>query len=143
MNTESLTFEHMFELAKNARSNAHAIYTKFQVGCCIKTANDKLFVGANVENIGGPASVCAEVSAVCNMVVSGEREISEILVVSSSEILCVPCGNCRQVLSEFCLDNAFVHICNLEKLLKTITFSELLPYCFGKEFRAKFNESNK
>jgi cytidine deaminase len=142
MNTESSVFEQMFELAKNARSNAHAIYTRFQVGCCIKTVNGKLFIGANVENIGGPASVCAEVSAICNMVVSGERKISEILIVSSPEILCVPCGNCRQVMSEFCLGNTLVHVCDLEKLLKTIKFCDLMPYCFGEEFRKKFNESS-
>ena len=141
MNTESSLFEQMFGLAKKARNNAHAIYTRFQVGCCIRTANNQFFIGSNIENIGGPASVCAEVSAICNMVVSGEREISEILIVSSPEIFCVPCGNCRQVMSEFCGDDTLVHVCDLEKLLKTMNYRDLLPYCFGEDFRKKISES--
>jgi cytidine deaminase len=123
----------MFILAKNVRENAYAPYSKFKVGCCIRTKNNRLFPGANVEVLGRPSS-CAEGVAVGNMVILGERDICEILIIGNGELFCAPCGNCRQIIAEFGSKDTLVHVCNLDGLEKTIKLSELLPYAFGKDF---------
>ena len=122
----------MFVLAKKVMGNAYAPYSKFKVGCCLRTRNNLLFSGANVEILGRPSSQCAEGAAVGSMIASGERKIDEILIVGNGELFCSPCGNCRQILAEFSSGKTLVHVCNLNGLEKTIILSKLLPYTFGK-----------
>jgi cytidine deaminase len=126
--------DEMFVLAKKAREHAHAPYSKFKVGCCIRTTNNLLFVGANVEVIAFPSSQCAEGSAVGSMVASGEKEINEILIVADGKLFCSPCGNCRQVIAEFGNKNTLVHVCDLNGIKKTVKLCKLLPYGFGRNF---------
>jgi cytidine deaminase len=121
----------MIEQAKLARSRAYAPYSNFHVGACIRTPNNKLFIGANVENVAFHSSQCAESSAIGAMITSGEKQIEEIVTMGSGEVFCAPCGNCRQKMQEFSHPRTLVHICSSDKLLKTITLSELLPFSFS------------
>ena len=89
-------FTRMFEAAKQVRENAHVPYSKFKVGACILTEKNNIIVGCNVENAAYPQSQCAEASAIGNMVSQGYLVIKEVLVVGSGDILCSPCGGCRQ-----------------------------------------------
>lgn len=132
-------FTKMYELAKNVRENAHAPYSKFKVGCCLRTKSGKLFTGVNVENIGRPSSLCAEATAIGSMVAAGEKVIEEMLIIGNGKIFCVPCGGCRQIIAEFGTENTLIHVCNLDGLEKTVTLHELLPYAFGADFNKKNN----
>lgn len=127
-------FDEMYKIAKSARENAHAPYSKFKVGCCIRTSNGKLFAGANVENIGRPSSQCAEGSAVGSMIAAGEKKIEEVVIIGNGMIFCAPCGSCRQILSEFGSESTVIHVCNLDGLEKTLKLGELLPYNFGVDY---------
>lgn len=100
-------------------------------GCCIRTTDNLLFVGANVGVIAFPSSQCAEGSAVGSMVASGEKEI---LIVGDGELFCFPCSNCRQVIAEFGNKNTLVHVCDLNGIKKTVKLCKLLPYGFGRNF---------
>ena len=122
--------EKMFSLAQQVLGNAYAPYSKFQVGCCIRTKDDLYFTGANVENSVYPSSQCAEASAVGNMIANGQKEIVEILVMGNSHKLCSPCGNCRQILAEFSEPQTIVHICDKNTVKQSLTFEELLPIPF-------------
>ncbi len=123
-------FDDMFVLATNAMKNSYAPYSKFHVGCCIRTAGNKLFSGTNVENAAYACAQCAEASAMGAMVTQGELKITEVLLISSGDAACPPCGNCRQKLWEFASPSAFVYLCNKGGLLQVVTLGELLPYSF-------------
>lgn len=121
----------MIEKALAVRSHAHAPYSGFHVGACLRTDSGALFAGCNVENAAYPQGQCAEASAIGVMVAAGERRIVEVVVVAEGERLCTPCGGCRQKLSEFGAPDTPVHVCGPEGLRATFSLGELLPHGFG------------
>ena len=123
----------MFKMAIEAHKNAYVPYSGFKVGVCLRSENDQLFVGSNVENAAYPQSQCAEASAIGSLITSGEKKIKEILIIGGSKDLCTPCGGCRQRLNEFCLQDTIIYLCNSGGLLKSLKFSELLPLSFGPD----------
>jgi len=129
----SENFEKLFLEAKNVRENAHVPYSEFKVGAAFLTENDSIISGCNVENAAYPQSQCAEASAIGNLVSSGYTKIKEVVVIGSGDLLCSPCGGCRQRLREFASLNTLIHMCNNNGHLKTSTLAELLPDSFGPE----------
>lgn len=92
----------LYAIAKKARSHAHAPYSGCQVGAAIELAGGKVFSGCNVENSSYGAGVCAERGAIQTAVAAvGKPRIREILVVTDATPPWMPCGLCRQVISEF------------------------------------------
>ena len=126
-------FEKLFLEAKKVRENAHAPYSQFKVGAAFLTENGSIISGCNVENAAYPQSQCAEASAIGNLISSGYRNIKEVVVIGSGDLLCSPCGGCRQRLREFASLDVAIHMCNSEGHLKTSTLAELLPDSFGPE----------
>ena len=126
-------FVQMFEAAKKARENAHVPYSKFKVGAAILTDDNNIVIGCNVENAAYPQSQCAEASAIGNLLSQGYSTIKEVLVIGSGDLLCSPCGACRQRIREFGSLKTLVHMCNTNGHLKTSTLEELLPDSFGPE----------
>ncbi len=125
--------DEMIRLAKAARDNAHAPYSGFRVGVCLRSADGRLFSGCNVENASYPEGQCAETSAIGALVASGAREIAEVLVLAEGERLCTPCGGCRQRLAEFADAGTPIHIAGPEGLRRSFTLGELLPEAFFLE----------
>jgi cytidine deaminase len=122
--------EKMIERAAAARSNAHAPYSGFKVGACLRTDDGRLFAGCNVENIAYPQGQCAEASAIGAMIAAGGRRIVEVVVVAEGEKLCTPCGGCRQRLAEFGARDTAVHIASPAGPRARYTLAELLPHAF-------------
>jgi cytidine deaminase len=89
--------------AKGAMKNAHAPYSKFQVGAAVLLANGKVFSGCNVENASYGMTNCAERTAIFSAVAEmGPRiEIRAVAVANAKGVPCAPCGACRQVIYEF------------------------------------------
>ena len=58
----------LLEAALTAYRNAHAPYSRFQVGAAVRTGSGRIFAGANVENAAFPEGNCAEASALAAMV---------------------------------------------------------------------------
>ena len=129
----SADLKDMIARAAAVRENAHAPYSGFHVGACIRAASGRLYAGCNVENAAYPQGQCAEASAIGAMVSGGDAKIIEIVVIGEGERLCTPCGGCRQRLSEFAGPETPVHICDPEGLRQTIPLGELLPYSFGAD----------
>jgi cytidine deaminase len=125
--------DEMLRLAGAARLNAHAPYSGFKVGACLRTDDGRLFSGCNVENLAYPQGQCAEASAIGAMVAAGGRRIVEVVVLAEGEGLCTPCGGCRQRLSEFSTPDTTVHVAGSEGVRARFTIAELLPHAFDFE----------
>lgn len=121
----------MLDLARRALEHAHAPYSRFRVGACLRTASGQLYAGCNVENAAYPVGQCAEATAVGAMVAAGDRQIVEVVVVTELAALCPPCGRCRQQLAEFAGPDTPVHLCGPEGVRASTTLGELLPLAFG------------
>jgi len=121
----------MLAAANAARANAHAPYSGFAVGSCLRGKSGRLYAGCNVENAAYPQGQCAEATAIGVMVASGEKAIAAILVVADGPELVSACGGCRQRLREFAGPETPVYLCKPDGLRRTITLGELLPLSFG------------
>ena len=126
-------FEGMFGLAREALERAHAPYSSFRVGACVRAASGRLYAGCNVENASYPVGQCAEASAIGAMVTGGDRVIAEVVLVTERAEPCSPCGRCRQQLSEFAAADTAINLCGPEGLRQTVTLGQLLPLAFGAD----------
>ncbi|MBU0490985.1 MAG: cytidine deaminase [Chloroflexi bacterium] len=116
----------LLEQAWAARRQAYAPYSNFGVGAALLTRDGRVFTGCNVENATYGLTVCAERTAVCKAVSEGCRDFAAIAVVS--ETGATPCGACRQVLTEFGVDQVIVAGSTGEPRIYTL--AELFPYAF-------------
>lgn len=123
--------EPMLDLARRALANAHAPYSRFRIGACLRTGSGQLYAGCNVENASYPVTQCAEATAIGAMVAAGDRQITEVVIVTESAEACPPCGRCRQQLAEFAGADVRIHLCGPEGVRVTATLGELLPMAFG------------
>jgi len=122
--------EDLKQAARTAMRRAYAPYSGFRVGAAIRTASGAVFTGCNVENASYPVSLCAERGALAAMVVAGEREVAEVLIVTEGPEPCPPCGMCRQALWEFG-PNARVHMVGRDGASRSLPLRLLLPEAFG------------
>lgn len=125
--------QRLFAAAGAAMERAYAPYSKYQVGAAILAANGKIYSGCNVENAAFPNGNCAETGAIAAMVLDGAQQIREIVVIGRGDLLCTPCGGCRQRIREFAGPETKIHVCGPEGLRRTFTRDELLPASFGPE----------
>jgi cytidine deaminase len=123
----------MLDLARRALANAHAPYSHFRVGACLRAASGRLHAGCNVENSAYPVGQCAEASAIGAMITAGDREIVEVVVVTEGAEVCSPCGRCRQQLAEFARPDTRIRLCGPEGVRVTTTLGDLLPLAFGPQ----------
>ena len=126
-----MSIDPMLEMARRALANAHAPYSGFRVGACLRAASGRLYAGCNVENAAYPVGQCAEAGAIGAMVAEGDHTILEVLVLTERAELCSPCGRCRQQLLEFSSAETRVHLCGPEGVRVTTTMEALLPLAFG------------
>ena len=122
------------ELAKNARLKAYSPYSNFQVGAALRTKSGKIYLGSNIEN-HGIQGICAERTAFAKALSEGEREFDRITVVGSPKgeectEKCMPCGYCRQFMSEFVNKDFKICVVDKENNAEEYTIDELLPHSF-------------
>lgn len=123
----------LIETAIEARKNAHAPFSHFQVGAALEAADGSVFTGCNVENATYGLTICAERVAVFKAISEGARKFQRIAVVADTEALTPPCGACRQILWEFCGDIE-VMLANLKGTTETIRLKDLFPRPFDASF---------
>jgi cytidine deaminase len=121
----------LLQAAAQARLQAVAPYSRFQVGAALLTANGVIIPGANVESASYGLTCCAERVALFRALTSGERDFVAIAVVASVEGGPTPCGACRQLLAEYASD-ATVWTAHPDHLDRGREFSvgALLPAAF-------------
>lgn len=119
--------------AKIARLNSYSPYSNYQVGVALRCKNGKIYTGCNVENHGIQA-ICGERTAFIKALSEGERDFESITVVGAPKgqdpvTECLPCGYCRQFISEF-VDKNF-KICTVDgEKINEYTLDDVLPYRF-------------
>ena len=119
--------------AINVMPLAYAPYSQFQVGAAIEDENGHIHTGVNVENAAYPVGSCAEAGAIAAMIGAGGRKITRIAVAGRGDLLCTPCGGCRQRIREFAAADMDIFICDQQGLRQRFTLAELLPHSFGPD----------
>jgi cytidine deaminase len=119
--------------AINVMPLAYAPYSQFQVGAAIEDENGHIHTGVNVENAAYPMGSCAEAGAIAAMIGAGGRKITRIAVAGRGDLLCTPCGGCRQRIREFAAADMDIFICDEQGLRQRFTLAELLPHSFGPD----------
>ena len=125
----------ILKILKEKLNNSYSPYSGFQVSSAVETDNGFYF-GVNVENSSFPMTICAESSAITSMICSeGRTKIKQVVIVSSSENLCPPCGACLQRMLEFSTKDTKVLIANKDLTKKTTCMLEDM-------IKFKFNSSD-
>lgn len=125
----------LFKLANEAMKNSYAPYSNYNVGTALLTKNGKIYKGCNVENSSFGVTSCAERTALFTAIANGENEFEAICIVGGKKGVitdyAMPCGVCRQALSEFCNTDFKIYVGITENDIKEYTIGELLPYSFN------------
>ena len=116
------------DIAIDIQKNAYAPYSDFRVGAALLCEDGSVFTGVNIENASYGATVCAERCAIFKAVSEGKKGMLKIAITSSSGDFTMPCGMCRQVMSEFMPDGEVI-VTN-GKEIKNYKVSELIPSSF-------------
>jgi cytidine deaminase len=91
----------LMRAAEQARNRSYAPYSKFQVGAAVLSEDGSVFTGCNIENSSYGLTICAERVALFKAVSEGSTHLTAVALATDSEKPAMPCGACRQVLTEF------------------------------------------
>ena len=98
------------------------------VGCALLCKNGHIYQGVNCDGIHGS---CAEYVTMGMAISAGEREFDTIVAVHKKHVNVVipPCGNCRQMLFEYCPDIQVIVNDEQGRLIK-VRARDLLPFAW-------------
>ena len=127
-----MTDRELINMAFTALKQAYSPYSGFTVGAAVECEDGSVFLGCNIENAAYGETVCAERVAVYKAISEGRRKFRRIAVAANSSSYCMPCGSCRQVLSEFSPE---MEILSAREDGRYVSYrlSELLPKRFEGE----------
>ena len=118
----------LIEMARKAIiPNYDGISFNHTVGAAVRCKNGRIYIGVNVYSIHG---ACAEQVAIGAAITAGEREFEAIVAVEGEkgERILPPCGNCRQILSDYMPDCMVIVMADGE--IRKVAAKELLPFAY-------------
>ena len=62
----------LIEVSLEAKNFSYSPYSKFRVGCALRTTCGKVFKGCNVENVSYGLTICAERTALVKAISEGK-----------------------------------------------------------------------
>jgi cytidine deaminase len=122
--------DELLSAAKSVCQHAYCPYSKFRVGAAVLTGDGEIFAGCNVENASYGLTICAERSAIFQMVAKAKGPLRAIVIYTPTKKPSAPCGACRQVLNEFGPEAEVFSYCDGPEVLQK-KLSDLLPDAFG------------
>jgi homotetrameric cytidine deaminase len=125
----------LYEAAHQARLRSYSPYSGKKVGAAIETSSGTIYFGCNVENATYGATCCAERTAIQTAVAhEGRFVLRRVLVLTDHPSPWLPCGICRQVLTEFAPKRGKVPVyaLNLKGVCLETSLQELLPTPFDR-----------
>jgi cytidine deaminase len=126
-----MDYDELVKAALEARKNAFAPYSNYQVGAALLTIDGKVYTGCNVENATYGLTVCAERVALWKAISEGARKFRAIAVASAGPQPASPCGACRQLLWEFGGDIDVV-LASTDGHRESYRLAELFPHPFDR-----------
>ena len=124
-----MTDRQLINLAVQASRNAYVPYSHFAVGAALECRDGTVYTGCNVENAALGSTICAERTACCKAVSEGHRRFTRIAIYGEGENYCMPCGACRQFLTEFSPEME-VLCAKVGDRYVSYKLSQLLPHTF-------------
>ena len=135
-------FEDLYYVAEDARKHAYAPYSDFRVGAALLVRpnedsvlpKNKIYTGVNIENGSYGATLCAERVAFAKAISSGVLEYDTgqnpfiAIAVSAGDDEALPCGICRQFMSEFAPE--LIVVTKSEGQIRIRNLAQLLPESF-------------
>jgi cytidine deaminase len=124
----------LIQAARWTARHAYSPYSHYPVGAAVLMADGQVYTGCNVENASFGLSLCAERAAIAKALSHGNRSFAALAVVGGTpKKPAVPCGACRQVMSEFMAPDTPVYVAPLKSgKPTTTTLGALLPNAFVK-----------
>ena len=121
----------LVQAAAKAREGSVSPYSKFKVGAALLTKSGNIIGGANVESASYGLTCCAERIALFKALTDGHKNFVAVAVVARCDGGPMPCGACRQLLTEYAPD-AKVLVADSADLntVQTFTVRGLLPRAF-------------
>ena len=116
--------------AHEALKHSYSPYSEYPVGAAVLTEDGRTFAGTNIENSSYSLTICAERVASFNAISEGAKRIVAVAIVNGAGNECMPCGACRQVISEFSADAQIV-VEAPDGAPQIIALVDLLPLAFG------------
>ena len=122
----------LIEAAWKARENAYTPYSNYMVGAAVLGEDGNIYTGCNIENASYGLTVCAERTAMFKMVSEGCRHFTALVCVTGTPgVEGTPCLACRQVMTEFCVnDQVPVIDVSPDGSMWEHTIAELCPFPF-------------
>jgi len=115
----------------------HYCYGKHHVACAVRTKSGNIYGGLHLKAKVGPATVCAEPTAMSAAFTDGQEIITTIVAVKhpnpddtySKPKVISPCGVCRELIADYNTDTLVIypHDSHIEKC----PISQLLPHKFS------------
>lgn len=119
---------------KSVFKASYAPYSNYHVGAALVCKNGKIYTGCNIENHGIMA-ICAERVAFTKAISEGEKDFDYIVVCGGKDLnnleSCLPCGYCRQFMSEFVDNNFTIYVLGSNDKITPYSMNDLLPYNFS------------
>lgn len=127
-----MTDRDLLNMAREAAENAYVPYSQFPVGAALECADGSVFTGCNVENAALGSTICAERTAFVKAISEGRREFVRIAIYGEGENYCMPCGACRQFMTEFAGDTDMEVLCTRSGgRYVSYRLSQLMPHPFS------------
>ena len=137
---DSLDLEIQYNIteAVNTSKLAQSSYYGYKVCAMIVDENGNKYKGVNFEPSNGK-SICAETTALGTYLLSEKKRIKYMIVYGAGadkekreNVFCLPCGSCRQMLSDFVSSQTIIYGVNESaNKVNKVTLEELLPFAFG------------
>ena len=119
----------LLETARSFLPRAHAPYSGFRVAAALEDDEGGVHPGVNVESASFGLTLCAERSALFGALSRGVTRFRRMAIACEPHAACIPCGACRQVLSERAPDLEII-VASPEGAPETIELRDLLPRPF-------------